>query len=181
MKDTMQLFTHNNLLFNIGACGDDGERGLPDFVVDQLARSLDLPKVTVGVLGVTFKAESDDIRDSLAFKLIKILKFRGASVLCSDEYFKHPGYLSKEALVAGSDAVIIGAPHRAYYSTVDSPPPHPKSAKRSFPLRWLRTKSVSRRLMFLSKKRNCRGSLPPFTDFTASVGLFGVARQFSSS
>ena len=114
MKDTMQLFAHNNLLFNMGHAAMLVNEGLPDFVVGQLAQSLALPKATVGVLGVTFKAESDDIRDSLAFKLIKILKFRGARVVCSDEYFKHPDHVSKEALVACSDAVIIGAPHRAY-------------------------------------------------------------------
>jgi UDP-N-acetyl-D-mannosaminuronic acid dehydrogenase len=114
MKDTMQLFARNNLLFNMGHAAMLVNEGLPDFVVGQLARSLSLPKATVGVLGVTFKAESDDIRDSLAFKLIKILKFRGARVICSDEYFKHPDHVSKEALLSGSDAVIIGAPHRAY-------------------------------------------------------------------
>jgi UDP-N-acetyl-D-mannosaminuronic acid dehydrogenase len=114
MKDTMQLFAHNNLLFNMGHAAMMVNEGLPDFVVDRLAQSLHLPKATVGVLGLTFKAESDDIRDSLAFKLIKILKFRGARVVCSDEYFEHPDHVSKEVLVARSHAVIIGAPHRAY-------------------------------------------------------------------
>jgi hypothetical protein len=35
-------------------------------------------------------------------------------VVCSDEYFKHPDHVPKEILVAQSDAVIVGAPHRAY-------------------------------------------------------------------
>ena len=61
-----------------------------------------------------FKADTDDIRDSLSYKLGKILRFHGASVLYSDEFVQNPTFISKEELVACSDVVIIGVPHSAY-------------------------------------------------------------------
>ena len=63
---------------------------------------------------MTFKADIDDIRDSLSYKLGKILQFHGAQVLYSDEYAKDPRFITKEELLKRSDIVIIGVPHSAY-------------------------------------------------------------------
>jgi UDP-N-acetyl-D-mannosaminuronic acid dehydrogenase len=63
---------------------------------------------------MAFKAESDDIREALSYKLGKILRFRGANVLYSDEYAKDPTFISKEELVERSNVVIVGVPHAAY-------------------------------------------------------------------
>jgi UDP-N-acetyl-D-mannosaminuronic acid dehydrogenase len=63
---------------------------------------------------MAFKAEIDDTRDSLSFKLGKILRFHGAKVFYSDEYAKDPTFIPKEELVKRCDIVIIGAPHSAY-------------------------------------------------------------------
>jgi UDP-N-acetyl-D-mannosaminuronic acid dehydrogenase len=63
---------------------------------------------------MAFKADIDDTRDSLSYKLGKILRFYGADVLYSDEFAKDPTFISKEELLARSDIVIIGAPHSAY-------------------------------------------------------------------
>ena len=41
---------------------------------------------TVGILGMAFKAESDDTRASLCFKLRKLLAWAGARVLCTDPF-----------------------------------------------------------------------------------------------
>ena len=41
---------------------------------------------TVGILGMAFKAESDDGRASLSYKLRKLLTWAGATVLCTDPY-----------------------------------------------------------------------------------------------
>ena len=41
---------------------------------------------TVGILGMAFKAESDDTRASLSFKLRKLLAWAGARVLCTDPF-----------------------------------------------------------------------------------------------
>jgi UDP-N-acetyl-D-mannosaminuronic acid dehydrogenase len=88
--------------------------GLPAFLVEQLRRKYDLSKTRVGILGMAFKADIDDIRDSLSYKLGKILRFYGARVSYSDEFAKDPTFISKEELVSTNDVVIIGVPHSAY-------------------------------------------------------------------
>jgi UDP-N-acetyl-D-mannosaminuronic acid dehydrogenase len=118
LKDTMQLasFTTNN--FQLGHTAMQINEGLPDFIVAQLKQTHDLSKLTVGVLGMTFKADIDDIRDSLSYRLRKILLFNHANVICSDEYVKDPSFVTKEALLKKSDIIIVGVPHSAYKKLV---------------------------------------------------------------
>ena len=120
MKDTMQLFAFEKQNFILGQVAMTINEGLPNFIVDRLSRKYDLSRKTIGILGMAFKAESDDIRDSLSYKLRKILRFLGAKVLCSDEYVKDPTFISKEDIARQADIVIIGVPHSAY-STLSFP------------------------------------------------------------
>lgn len=114
MKDTMQLFAFQKQNFILGQVAMTINEGLPNFIVERLARQFDLRKTRVGILGMAFKAESDDIRESLSYKLGKLLRFHGAQVFYSDEYAKDPTFVSKEELIASSDVVIVGAAHNAY-------------------------------------------------------------------
>lgn len=114
MKDTMQVFAATNGRFSLGQAAMTVNEGMPAFVVEQLRRRRDLHGARVGILGTAFKADIDDIRDSLAYKLRKILEFHGAHVLCSDEHVRDPTFVTKEALLSSCDVVIIGAPHAAY-------------------------------------------------------------------
>lgn len=114
MKDTMQLFAFNKHNFVLGQMAMTINEGLPNFIVEQLARRFDLRKKRIGILGMAFKADSDDIRDSLSYKLGKLLRFHGAQVFYSDEYAKDPTFISKEDLVARSEIVIVGVAHAAY-------------------------------------------------------------------
>ena len=116
MKDTMQLFSLDKHSFILGQVAMTINEGLPNFLVQRLALHGDLTEKTIGVLGMAFKADSDDLRDSLSYKLVKILRFSGASVICSDEYIKDPAFVSKEALIKHSDIIIIGVPHSSYRS-----------------------------------------------------------------
>jgi UDP-N-acetyl-D-mannosaminuronic acid dehydrogenase len=121
LKDTMQLsaFYRNN--FGLGYSAMLINEGLPAFIVDKLQARFDLRQETVGILGMAFKAEVDDIRDSLSYKLGKLLRFSGASVLYSDEFAQDPTFIPKEDLVAQSSILILGAPHSAYRH-LDIPP-----------------------------------------------------------
>ena len=110
----MQLFAFQKHNFVLGQMATTINEGLPNFIVEQLARRFDLRNKRVGILGMAFKAESDDIRDSLSYKLGKLLRFHGADVRYSDEYAKDPTFVSKEELVDSSDVVIVGAAHNAY-------------------------------------------------------------------
>jgi len=114
MKDTMQLFAFGRHNFQLGQMAMTINEGLPNFLVEQLRRKTKLKGKKVGILGMAFKAESDDIRDSLSYKLRKILRFEGADLMCSDEYVKDPAFISKEQLCSRAEIIIIGVPHKAY-------------------------------------------------------------------
>ena len=94
--------------------------GLPNFIIGHLRRDLkiELTDKRVGILGMAFKADIDDIRDSLSYKLAKILRFHGAVVVCSDEHYKDPTFVSKEELVATCPVIIVGVPHSSYKKLV---------------------------------------------------------------
>ena len=61
-----------------------------------------------------FKAESDDPRSSLSYKLRKILDLSTQKLFCSDEYIKNDNFVSKEELIKKSDIIILGVPHNNY-------------------------------------------------------------------
>ena len=64
---------------------------------------------------MAFKAESDDPRASLSYKLRKLLAWEGAVVLCTDPYVPDPKLRAAGAGHAGMrELFVIGAPHRRY-------------------------------------------------------------------
>ncbi len=114
LKDTMQLASFNSNNFLLGHAAMMINEGLPNFIVDDLRKRYDLSKTKVGILGMAFKADIDDIRDSLSFKLGKILRFHGTEVYYSDEFAKNPDFVSKEELIKKSDVIIVAVPHSQY-------------------------------------------------------------------
>jgi UDP-N-acetyl-D-mannosaminuronic acid dehydrogenase len=113
-KDTMQLSALVQLNFPLGHAAVMINEGTPGYLVSRLERKFDLSKMTVGILGMAFKANVDDTRSSLAFKLRKILLFKCKNVLISDPFVKDERLISQEALLEESDILIIGAPHSVY-------------------------------------------------------------------
>ncbi len=65
-------------------------------------------------MGLSFKSETDDLRDSLSIKLLKQLKSRKIKTFQSDEYYKHKNNIDKKLLVKKSDIIIVSTPHKAY-------------------------------------------------------------------
>jgi UDP-N-acetyl-D-mannosaminuronic acid dehydrogenase len=113
-KDTMQLAAATANGFAMGHAAMLVNEGLPNFVVRHLKARFSLDRMTVGILGMAFKAESDDPRESLSYKLRKILEYEAASILCTDVYIQDPGFLPLEEVINRSDILIVGAPHREY-------------------------------------------------------------------
>ncbi|MBU89917.1 nucleotide sugar dehydrogenase [Candidatus Woesearchaeota archaeon] len=118
LKDTMQLSAFNSNNFLLGHAAMMINEGLPNFLVENLRKKHDLSKKKVGILGMAFKSDIDDVRDSLSFKLGKILRFHGAKVYYSDEYAKNQDFVSKEELIKSSDIVIVAVPHSAYKNLI---------------------------------------------------------------
>ena len=58
-------------------------------------KEVDLSQKTVGILGIAFKADVDDMRDLLSYKFGKILRFERANVLYSDEYAINPNFIKQ--------------------------------------------------------------------------------------
>ena len=114
LKDTMQLSSFYNHKFSLGHTAMSINEGLPKFLIKKLSEKYNLRKKVVGVLGLTFKGETDDIRDSLAIKLIRQLKARKIKTLQSDEYFEDKNNIDKKLLVKKSDIIILATPHNAY-------------------------------------------------------------------
>jgi UDP-N-acetyl-D-mannosaminuronic acid dehydrogenase len=115
LKDTMQLASFSNNNFVLGHAAMMVNEGLPLYLVSRLEQQYDLNELTIGILGMAFKAESDDIRSSLSYKLKRILRFKARRVLCTDPYVRHDlDLVSLEQVLDESDLLVIGAPHRAY-------------------------------------------------------------------
>ncbi len=114
LKDTMQLAAHYGNSFYLGQAAMLVNEGLPGYIVRSIQKTTNLAALTVGILGMAFKAESDDTRSSLSYKLRKILEMECSEVLCTDPYVRDPGFVSAEELVRRSDLLIVGAPHHSY-------------------------------------------------------------------
>ena len=116
-KDTMQLAAFSDNSFVLGHSAMLVNEGLPLYLVSRLEERFDLADTTVGILGMAFKGESDDIRSSLSYKLKRILEFHAGEVLCTDPYVTvDEGLLPLDTVLERSDVLIIGAPHKAYRS-----------------------------------------------------------------
>ena len=114
-KDTMQLASFYRNQFGLGFQAMLVNEGMPQFIVDRLDAAYPLGEMTVGLLGMAYKAESDDARFSLSYKLKKILMFRAKDVLTTDPYVKNDSALvGLDEVIRRSDVLILCVPHNAY-------------------------------------------------------------------
>jgi UDP-N-acetyl-D-mannosaminuronic acid dehydrogenase len=114
LKDTMQLGAFNHGSFVLGQAAMMINEGLPYLIVQDIKRAYPLADMTVGILGMAFKPNSDDPRSSLSYKLRKVLLVECKRVLCTDPYVSDPELTPLEEVLQQADLLIVGAPHDCY-------------------------------------------------------------------
>ncbi|HEY6971467.1 MAG TPA: nucleotide sugar dehydrogenase [Candidatus Angelobacter sp.] len=115
LKDTLQLSAFSGNSFFMGHAAMLVNEGLPNFIVSQLRKS-DLREKTVAILGMAFKGDSDDKRESLSYKLRKLLVLEAKDVLCTDPYVADKDLVSLDDAIQRADIIIFGAPHSIYHT-----------------------------------------------------------------
>jgi len=115
LKDTMQLAAYARNQFGLGHAAMQVNEGLVLQLVEDLRRTYDVSTMTVGLLGMAFKAEIDDTRASLSYKLKRVLQTCAKDVLTTDPFVTtDPSLLPFDQVVARSDILILCAPHSTY-------------------------------------------------------------------
>ncbi len=115
MKDTAQLAAFAQNQFSLGNAAMLVNEGLVLHVCDDLGRRYDLARMTVGLLGMAFKAEIDDTRASLSYKFKKALASLADAVLTTDPFVTtDPALLALDEVIERSDLLILCAPHSTY-------------------------------------------------------------------
>ncbi len=113
-KDTMQIAAFHKNHFFLGHSAMLVNEGLPSFLVDQISKQFagDLKQRKIAILGMTFKADNDDTRESLSFKIKKLLEFRMAEVIPSDPWL--PETCPLEEALEQAEGIILQVPHKEY-------------------------------------------------------------------
>jgi UDP-N-acetyl-D-mannosaminuronic acid dehydrogenase len=87
---------------------------VPLFLVEGMKRRLgSLRGKKVAVLGLAFKADTDDERDSLAHKLVRLLERELVEVAVHDPHVPTPTQPFEDALT-GAQAVVVATNHREF-------------------------------------------------------------------
>lgn len=113
-KDTMQIAAFDNNQFYLGHAAMLVNEGLPNYIVSKLKEKIDLSKKNITILGMAFKADSDDKRDSLSYKLKKILEIEAKKVYCTDVYIEDQSFVDLKTALKRSQIIILGTPHKEY-------------------------------------------------------------------
>lgn len=122
VKDTQQLNYYYQNNFELGKSALQVNENLPDFLVLQLKKKFDLKNLTIGILGMTFKGNVDDFRDSLSFKLLEILQKVAKNVICSDALIQKDFFVPENQILEDSDVIIIATPHDQYREIITEKP-----------------------------------------------------------
>lgn len=102
------------------ALASDITSSMPGYVIDRLVECLKRPikGAKILIIGVTYKEDIADTRDSPGLEIIRLLRKKGASVVYNDPYVPQAGRCRSvnisDRLIKTQDAVLIAAAHSSY-------------------------------------------------------------------
>ncbi len=121
VKDTYQLAKLESDAYSLCRTALEINNGFPQYIVNKIKQIIGkdhLESITVGILGMSFKANIDDIRDSHSIKLADLLRALQANLLLHDPYLK--GSVRSQLnlvdldLFSSADIIVLGVPHQKY-------------------------------------------------------------------
>jgi UDP-N-acetyl-D-mannosaminuronic acid dehydrogenase len=115
LKDTQQLLAFGQNQFQLGNAAIMANEGLALKIVGIAEDLVEISQSTVGIMGMAFKADNDDIRSSLSYRVRKMLQLKAKHVLSCDPYVVDDlTLISQDQLILRSDLIIICTPHSVY-------------------------------------------------------------------
>ena len=115
-KDTAQLNAFLKDEFTLGKAATEINTSFPKFIYKKMFKRFKkkLKNMKIGILGMAFKSDIDDIRDSLSIDLWQYLKKKKLNVKISDNFVKMKEIIKTSELIKTCDIIIIGSPHTTY-------------------------------------------------------------------
>ena len=113
-KDTQQLFSSFDGNFSLGKSTIEINEKLADYVASDVSKLAKQKKIVI--LGAAFKANNDDFRDSLSFRLYKILnRLSFGKIIIYDPLVNHKKVSSnKNLLNFKKDYFVLATPHKIF-------------------------------------------------------------------
>ena len=114
-KDTIQLSHFFKHKFNLGLSAVKINENFPIEIFKNIKKKFNLKKNIIGLLGMTFKPDIDDLRDSLAVNFYLYLKQRKVKFYVTDIFFKnYDNFLDIKDFIQKCDIIILTSPHKQY-------------------------------------------------------------------
>tara|TARA_X000000950_G_C13917016_1_gene661544 strand:+ start:1449 stop:2624 length:1176 start_codon:yes stop_codon:yes gene_type:complete len=113
MKDSMQMSYLYGIKKSLVNSAYNVNENLPNEIIKKI-KQLKIKNKKVGVLGLTFKPDSDDLRGSLSASLLKKLKKNKFNCYFSDPYVNLKGNLKTNDLIKKCNIIVIGSNHKQY-------------------------------------------------------------------
>ena len=95
----------------------DTNNSMPGFVIENTGKilsNLDKEAEKISVLGVAYKGNTDDARESPAFEIINGLKAAGYEIAIHDPHFDNPDYFDLDEATKDSSLVLILTDHNEF-------------------------------------------------------------------
>jgi UDP-N-acetyl-D-mannosaminuronic acid dehydrogenase len=120
-KDTLQLSSLFFGNFAVGNAAIQTNERLADYLSNKALKNSSTKKIVI--LGAAFKANCDDFRSSLSFKILKNLKRQSnKKILLVDPYVNHPKVMQKINFDFKNYYFILATPHKSFEKIIKKIP-----------------------------------------------------------